>query len=73
MRSPNPLEYGITIAERRSDPDLLAWRTKIIKHAAKKLFESRMIVYVEATGQIRSTSLGRVASHFYVDHGTCSV
>lgn len=70
VRSPNPLEYGITIAERRSDPDLFAWRTKMIKHAAKKLFESRMIVYVEKTGQIRSTSLGRVASHFYVDHGT---
>ena len=70
VRSPNPLEYGITIAERRSDPDLFAWRTKLVKHAAKKLFESRMIVYVEATGQIRSTSLGRVASHFYVDLGT---
>ena len=70
MRSPNPLEYGITIAERRNDPELFAWRTKMIAHTAKKLFASRMIVYVEATGQIRSTALGRVASHFYVDHGT---
>ena len=32
-----------------------------------------MIVYVEATGQIRSTALGRVASHFYITAETVEI
>ena len=70
VRSPNPLEYGITLAERQEDPDLQMWRRKLVTRTAENLFKSRMIIYLKDTGQIRSTALGRVASHFYVDHGT---
>eukprot|EP01051_Picozoa_sp_SAG22_P003541 SAG22_NODE_174_length_16466_cov_34.991568_15_plen_218_part_00 len=70
MRSPNPLEYGITLAQRAADPDLYHWREKKITQIAKQLAGTGMILYAPQTGTLRPTQLGRVASNFYIDYAT---
>ena len=70
MRSPNPLEYGITLAQRANDPDLYRWRETLITRVVRKLSSSGQLLYAPQTGTLRPTALGRVASHFYIDHAT---
>ena len=77
----NPLQYGISTAERKQDPTLVNHRIKIIVQAARSLDSARMTRF--AGGQFSSpneplprhipfgvTDLGRVASHYYIGYGT---
>ncbi|KAF2135721.1 uncharacterized protein K452DRAFT_260242 [Aplosporella prunicola CBS 121167] len=62
----NPLSYGIDWAEIRDDPALVQRRRKLIIDAAKVLQQSQMIVFNEATEELRAKDVGRIASQFYV-------
>jgi len=66
----NPLAYGITYQQKETDPDLIRWKTELIKVAAKVLDKCKMIRYDERLGNLFPTDLGRIASHFYVQHQT---
>eukprot|EP01052_Picozoa_sp_SAG31_P018219 SAG31_NODE_1282_length_9017_cov_10.333146_5_plen_643_part_00 len=67
IQSPNPLEYGITIAQRAADPDLYRWREALATKIAKQLASNGMVLYAPKTGTLRPTALGRIASNFYID------
>lgn len=41
--------------------------------AARELDNARMIRYVERTGSLHATDLGRTASHFYIKHASVQV
>ena len=43
-------------------------RAKLISSAAKRLDACRMIRFHEDSGNLAVTTLGRVASHFYIQH-----
>ena len=77
----NPLQYGITAAERQQDPTLVRHRSQMIAHAARSLDSARMSRF--AGGHVALgrealprnlpfgvTDLGRVASHYYIGYGT---
>lgn len=66
----NPLVYGCEHFEIESDPSLVTIRGQLIVNAAKQLDEARMIRYNQNTGQLEATDLGRIASHFYINHET---
>jgi activating signal cointegrator complex subunit 3 len=66
----NPLAYGITHVEMRRDPTLAQRRKDLIIHTAKMLDEARMIRYDDASGNVYVTDLGRIASHYYIQHAS---
>lgn len=66
----NPLKYGIEPAAREADPDLFAWRLRLLRGCARRLDECRMVRFNPATGALDPTELGRIASHFYLSLGT---
>lgn len=66
----NPLVYGINWAEVEADSGLHSRRATLIEQASKALDDARMCRYDPRTGVLAPTDLGRVASHFYVSHGT---
>ena len=55
------------------DPQLEKYRTDLIVSAARKLDQARMIRFVEHTGSLHATDLGRTASHFYINYGSIQV
>ena len=55
------------------DPQLENYRTRLIVDAARKLDQARMIRFVEHTGSLHATDLGRTASHFYINYGSIQV
>lgn len=64
----NPMAYGITYADKAEDPHLFAKRKQLIEDAAKALMKSRMVRYDRKSGNFFSTDVGRVASHYYINH-----
>lgn len=62
----NPLSYGIDWAEIRDDPQLVQRRRTLIIQAARVLQQSQMIIFNEATEELRSKDVGRIASQYYV-------
>jgi len=48
-------------------------RRDLIVIAARSLDKARMIRFVEGTGYMYSTDLGRTASHFYIKFDTVEV
>ena len=64
----NPLVYGLTIHDVRKDPKLVVARKRIIADAAKDLAEAGMVRYSPATGSLDTTDIGRIASHYYIEH-----
>lgn len=64
----NPLSYGLTIADVRRDPDLRSIRRDFVNQSAVALADAGMIRYNSDTGIIDTTDLGRIASHYYIDH-----
>lgn len=69
VRAPlSPLSYGLTWEMVLSDPVLEDYRRDLIVKAAKELDRCRMARFDERTGQLYITELGRVASHFYINH-----
>ena len=45
----------------------------MIKNSARKLDQARMIRYIEHTGALYATDLGRTASHFYINYASIEV
>merc|ERR1711871_1745695 len=66
----NPMAYGISYEEKNMDHRLVRRRTQLIQSAAHQLDDARMARYDAKSGNLAITSLGRVASHFYLKHGT---
>lgn len=62
----NPLTYGIDWAEIRDDPQLVQKRRELVINAARILQQSQMIIFNEATEELRAKDVGRIASQFYV-------
>jgi len=62
----NPMAYGIDWAEIRDDPQLVQRRRELIIQAAHTLQQSQMIIFNEATEELRAKDVGRIASQFYV-------
>jgi len=68
LRSPGT--YGVGPAEAERDPRLLERRLDLAHSAALALDRARLARYDRRTGSLASTDLGRVASRYYVTHGT---
>ncbi|KAL4094614.1 hypothetical protein PRIC1_010272 [Phytophthora ramorum] len=76
----NPLAYGMKLDDVNEDPMLLARRRRLLMDAAEKLAACRMIKILREKVQPGSdqegkiafavTSMGRVASHFYIQHSS---
>ncbi|KAF4587861.1 activating signal cointegrator 1 complex subunit 3 [Ophiocordyceps camponoti-floridani] len=67
LRSPGLYQVG---AEYEEDDQLEQKRVDLIHSAATVLRQSNLIKYEEKTGRLQSTELGRIASHFYITHGS---
>ncbi len=57
----------------QSDPHLEQHRRELVKKAARALDNARMIRFVEHTGALHSTDLGRTASHYYIKYNSIEV
>lgn len=68
----NPTMYGISIDDAAQDPTLLQRRIDLANAAATVLDKHGLIKYDRRTGGLLSTTLGRVASYYYVSHDTVS-
>ena len=64
----NPVAYGISISEREADPQLAHKCLALVEEAANILDRCQMIR--STAGNLHVTDLGRIASHFYIKHGT---
>ncbi|PKS06631.1 hypothetical protein jhhlp_007381 [Lomentospora prolificans] len=67
LRSPGLYQVG---AEYEDDSALEQKRVDLIHSAATVLRKSGLIKYDEKTGSLRATELGRIASHYYITHGS---
>ena len=67
LRSPGLYQVG---AEYENDDALEQKRVDLIHSAAMVLRQSSLIKYDEKTGKLQSTELGRIASHYYITHGS---
>lgn len=64
----NPLVYGCDHFEIETDPSLSTIRKRLIVNAAKQLEEAQMCEYHFKSGQLKSTFLGKIASHYYINY-----
>ena len=67
LRSPGLYSVG---PEYEEDEALEQMRVDLIHSAAAVLRKSNLIKYDEKTGKMQSTELGRIASHYYITHGS---
>jgi pre-mRNA-splicing helicase BRR2 len=67
LRSPGLYQVG---AEYEDDEALEQKRVDLIHSAATVLRKSNLIKYDEKTGKMAATELGRIASHYYITHGS---
>ncbi|OAD58452.1 Activating signal cointegrator 1 complex subunit 3 [Eufriesea mexicana] len=65
--------YGIPYQLILEDPNLKRKRKELIDTAAKALDKARMIRYNTNTGDLSTTNLGRIASHFYLKYDTIEI
>jgi pre-mRNA-splicing helicase BRR2 len=70
LRSPGT--YGVGVAEAEGDAPLLGRRLDLAHSAALVLDRAKLVRYDRRTGALAATDLGRVASRYYVTHGTLS-
>jgi pre-mRNA-splicing helicase BRR2 len=68
----NPAMYGITAEAAARDPTLAQRRADLAHAAAVLLDKHGLIKYDRRTGAFAATTLGRVASFYYVGHETVS-
>ena len=54
----------------QKDPGLEIFRRELIVNAARALDKARMIRFVEHSGDLNATDLGRTSSHFYIKYAT---
>lgn len=57
----------------QNDPLLEGYRSELIRTAASALDKAKMVRFVEHTGYLYATDLGRTASNFYIKHDTVEV
>lgn len=69
LRSPGLYQVG---TEYEDDEALEQKRVDLIHSAAMVLRQSNLIKYDEKAGKMQSTELGRIASHYYITHGSMS-
>lgn len=69
----NPLVYGINWEELSMDRSLEGVRRRLIIEAARELERCKMSRFDEKSGNLYITELGRVASHYYISHGSITV
>lgn len=69
----NPSMYGISDEEIEKDPHLLQRRINLAHSAASILDKHNLIKYDRKTGGFQVTTLGRVASYYYVSHESIHV
>ncbi|KAJ3079823.1 DEIH-box ATPase [Rhizoclosmatium hyalinum] len=62
--------YGVTAEEAEEDKNLEQKRIDLIHSAATVLDKSNLIKYDRKTGKFQVTELGRIASHYYITHGS---
>ncbi|XP_031846390.1 activating signal cointegrator 1 complex subunit obelus isoform X2 [Nomia melanderi] len=65
--------YGIPHQVIADDPNLERKRKELIDIAAKSLDKAKMIRYNVSTGDLNTTDLGRIASHFYLKYDTVEI
>ncbi|CAM9119339.1 unnamed protein product [Ectocarpus fasciculatus] len=69
----NPTLYGVSLEEAEKDPSLLQRRLDLAHSAATILDKHNLLKYDRKSGTLQVTSLGRVASHYYVNHDSINV
>ncbi|KAK3318437.1 Sec63 Brl domain-containing protein [Apodospora peruviana] len=69
----NPMAYGIEWSEFEDDRALVQRRTKLAVQAARTLQQSQMIIFNEATEELRSKDIGRIASQYYIQHASIEI
>ncbi|KAH9902242.1 Sec63 Brl domain-containing protein [Xylariomycetidae sp. FL2044] len=67
LRSPGLYSVG---TDYEDDEALEQKRVDLIHSAATVLKKSNLITYDEKTGKVKATELGRIASHYYITHGS---
>ncbi|TPX14240.1 uncharacterized protein E0L32_000634 [Thyridium curvatum] len=67
LRSPGLYQVG---AEYEDDEALEQKRVDLIHSAAMVLRKTNLVKYDEKTGKLQATELGRIASHYYITHGS---
>src|SRR3569833_472658 len=67
MRSPGLYQVG---AEYEEDEALEQKRVDLIHSAATVLRRTNLIKYDDKSGKMQPTELGRIASHYYITHGS---
>ncbi|OAA63683.1 pre-mRNA splicing factor [Niveomyces insectorum RCEF 264] len=67
LRSPGLYQVG---AEYEDDEALEQKRVDLVHSAALVLRKSNLVKYEEKTGKLQATELGRIASHYYITHGS---
>ncbi|EFJ32423.1 hypothetical protein SELMODRAFT_144158 [Selaginella moellendorffii] len=66
----NPLLYGVNPEVLETDETLEERRADLIHTAATILDKNNLVKYDRKSGYFQVTDLGRIASHYYISHGT---
>ena len=69
----NPALYGVPVEALDNDQDLSSRRADLIHTAAAMLEKHGLVKYDRRSGALQATDLGRIASHYYVSHGTVAI
>ncbi|KAF6139782.1 hypothetical protein GIB67_042345 [Kingdonia uniflora] len=68
--SRNPVLYGMASDYMDRDPTLEDQRADLIHSAATILDKNNLVKYDSKSGYFQATDLGRIASFYYITHGT---
>ncbi|KAI3888520.1 hypothetical protein MKX03_008711 [Papaver bracteatum] len=68
----NPTLYGLPADALSRDRTLEERRADLIHSAATVLEKNNLVKYNQKSGSFQVTDLGRIASHYYISHGTIS-
>jgi pre-mRNA-splicing helicase BRR2 len=66
----SPALYNVGADYLEGDPTLIQKRADLIHSAAVLLEKGGLVRYDRATGELQSTDLGRIASHYYVTYSS---
>jgi pre-mRNA-splicing helicase BRR2 len=66
----NPNLYGVGVDALEDDPSLERRRADLVHTAATQLDKAGLCRYDRRSGTLQATDLGRIASHYYISHGT---
>mmetsp|Transcript_3106 Transcript_3106/g.7162 ORF Transcript_3106/g.7162 Transcript_3106/m.7162 type:complete len:2217 (+) Transcript_3106:149-6799(+) len=66
----NPNLYGVGVDALEDDPALERRRADLVHTAATALDKAGLCRYDRRSGALQATDLGRIASHYYISHGT---